>query len=194
MTFTFCIQNKCDETQFEEQKLCNGKKDRQKRMDGWMVQKLLDRVSYGTSLSIIKKSSSYYSLHSSPTEEWAARLRTEGRESPLESKQTQNWRNKEEGGIWNTWALWECQIGWTKANCHGWKVWNCDFLFGKDCQIMSQVIFPQTLGKALWATFTHRPFCVQAEWAGTLINWASIVSELAVWILIRSKWQKPFIF
>lgn len=47
------------------------------------------------------------------------------------------------------WALWECQTGWTKANCDGWKVWNCPPLFGKDYTIMTQVIFPQTLGKAL---------------------------------------------
>lgn len=107
------------------------------------------------------QSSKYYSLHSSPTEQWEARLRTEGRESPLESKQTQNWRNKEEGGIWNTWALWECQIGWTKANCDGWKVCIGPSLSGKDYKIMTQVIFPQTLVKVLWVYFTDRPFSVQ---------------------------------
>lgn len=33
----------------------------------------------------------------------------------------------------------------------------------KDYKIMTQVIFPQTLGKALWAQFTDRHFSVQAE-------------------------------
>lgn len=47
------------------------------------------------------------------------------------------------------WALWECQIGQTKGNCDGWKVWNGPSLFGKDYKIMTQVLFPQTLGKAL---------------------------------------------
>lgn len=81
----------------------------------------------------------------------------------VESKQIQNWRNKQEGGIWNMWALWECQIGRTKANCDGWKVWNCPSLFGKDWSVMTKFIFPQSLGKALWAHFSDRPFNVHAE-------------------------------
>lgn len=54
------------------------------------LQKPLLCASCATNLGIIEKSSSYYSLCSSPTEQWAARLRTQGRESPLESKQTPN--------------------------------------------------------------------------------------------------------
>lgn len=52
---------------------------------------------------------------------WTAKLRTEGQRPYKEPKQIENSRNKGEEGIWNMWALWECQIGRTKANCDAVK-------------------------------------------------------------------------
>lgn len=73
-----------------------------KRYDNFQLQSLIKEkyflslsMSYTIGLCVIGKFSSYSSLRSSPTEKWAARLRTEGRARPFESKRTQNWRNKE---------------------------------------------------------------------------------------------------
>lgn len=84
---------------------------------------------------------------------------------PSECKQEQNWRNKEEEGIWNTWALRECQFAETKDWLWWLETMELCFLIWKkeDYTVMTQVIFPQTLGKALLAQFIDRHLSVQAD-------------------------------